>query len=254
MADGGGGAQVQLEVSYGDGVDGITVVRVGGDDQIAVLDRGGVEALSDTLMELVESGRLILVVDLSAVRKVDETCGDMLWLVRHRARLLGGALTVAGPGREVRQAVAGLSAYYAKQSLEQRRAALVEQSKRLVAPGEHGYEHVSESTTVVRFSGELGPSTELAMRRLLADLVHHGRVFLVLDLSAVDFMDSTALAAMSGGRKLVQRHDGLLAVVAPHERIRKAFQITGLIQVFRLFDTVEAAVEYLGRAESAAYG
>ncbi|MGQ4388890.1 anti-sigma factor antagonist [Streptomyces sp. SAS_270] len=115
------------------------------------------------------------------------------------------------------------------------------------------YEHVSEYVTVVTLAGELDVYEAPALRQLLVDLLNHARWFLVLDMSAVDYMDSTGNGVVVGGLKRVRAHDGMMALVVPHERILKIYRITGLSKVFPIFDTVDRAVEFLGR-ELGAHG
>ncbi|MFF9870177.1 STAS domain-containing protein [Streptomyces sp. NPDC013953] len=109
------------------------------------------------------------------------------------------------------------------------------------------YEHVSEYVTVVTLVGELDVYTAPALRQLLVDMVNHERWFLVLDLSMVTNIDSTGNGVLAGGLKRVRAHDGMMALVVPHERLAKIFRITGLNKVFPIFDTADPAVEFLGR-------
>ncbi|UUU44400.1 STAS domain-containing protein [Streptomyces sp. NBC_00162] len=109
------------------------------------------------------------------------------------------------------------------------------------------YEHVSEFVTVVTLEGELDVYEAPKLRNPLVDLVNHGRVFLVLDLSAVDFVDSTGFGVLVGGLKRVRAHNGGMALVVTQERVANGFRIQGLTKVFPIFDTVDPAVEHLGR-------
>lgn len=109
------------------------------------------------------------------------------------------------------------------------------------------YEHVSEHVTVVTLAGELDVYTAPALRQLLVDMMNHERWFLVLDLSAVTNIGSTGLGVVVGGLKRVRAHDGMMALVVPHEALANIFKRTGLSQVFPIFDTVAPAVEFLGR-------
>lgn len=109
------------------------------------------------------------------------------------------------------------------------------------------YEHVSDYVTVVTLVGELDVYTAPALRQLLVDMVNHERWFLVLDLSAVTNIGSTGLGVVTGGLKRVRAHDGMMALVVPHDSLAKVFRMTGLIKVFPIFDTVDPAVEFLGR-------
>nr|WP_268256204.1 STAS domain-containing protein [Streptomyces chartreusis] len=147
-----------------------------------------------------------------------------------------------------------MAADYAETSIEQRRAALADRANHIVPSGGHSYEHVSDHVTVVTVVGELDVYTAPYLRELLVQLVNHGRVFLVLDMTAVDYLDSTGFGVVVGGLKRVRAYDGGMALVVPQERIAKVFRITGLTKVFPIFDTADPAVEFLGREASGVHG
>lgn len=96
--------------------------------------------------------------------------------------------------------------------------------------------------TVVTVSGEIDLATQGQLRAKLNDLVVAGHVDLVLDLSGVDFVDSTGLGALIGTRRRVHAFHGSLALVIPNEAVMKVFTITGLEKVFDIHDTLEAAL------------
>jgi anti-sigma B factor antagonist len=96
--------------------------------------------------------------------------------------------------------------------------------------------------TIVEVVGELDVHTAPALREQLADLIAEGNHHLVVDLQGVDFLDSTALGVLVGGLRRVHPHDGSLQLVCTQERILKIFHITGLINVFSIHASVEAAI------------
>lgn len=96
--------------------------------------------------------------------------------------------------------------------------------------------------TVVKVSGEIDLATQGQLRAKLNDLVVGGHVDLVLDLSGVDFVDSTGLGALIGTRRRVHAFHGSLALVIPNEAVMKVFTITGLEKVFDIHDTLDAAL------------
>jgi anti-sigma B factor antagonist len=74
---------------------------------------------------------------------------------------------------------------------------------------------------------------------------------IVLDLSAVDFMDTSALAVLVGHWKKLQAVGGTLSLAGPRYRYTKTLWITGLADRLPLYQTVEEAVA-AGRAINAA--
>ena len=68
----------------------------------------------------------------------------------------------------------------------------------------------------------------------------HDRI--VLDLSAVDFMDTSALAVIVGHWKGMVAAGGMLCLAGPRYRYTKSLWITGLADRLPLYDTVDQAV------------
>ena len=80
------------------------------------------------------------------------------------------------------------------------------------------------------------------LRELLIDLVSKGCYQLVVNLDKVGFLDSTGLGVLVGGLKRVRAHDGSLDLVCTQQRILKIFRITGLTEVFGIYETVDQAI------------
>ena len=100
----------------------------------------------------------------------------------------------------------------------------------------------SDGATVLAVRGEVDVYTAPKLREKIVELVAQGRYRIIVDLEAVDFLDSTGLGVLVGGLKRVRSHDGDLALVCTHQRILKVFEITGLTKVFAIHDSVETAV------------
>ena len=74
----------------------------------------------------------------------------------------------------------------------------------------------------------------------------------LIDLSEVDFLDSTGLRVLLRGRGLLGREDRPLAVICPHGRIRRVFELSGLSTVFTLYASCDAAAAFHERRSSTA--
>ncbi|MCU1350982.1 MAG: anti-sigma factor antagonist [Acidimicrobiales bacterium] len=95
---------------------------------------------------------------------------------------------------------------------------------------------------VVAVGGEIDVATAPRLREQLITLVNDGHHRIVVDLGAVDFLDSTGLGVLVGALKRVRTHDGDLALVCDEPRILKVFEITGLTKVFAMYGTVDQAL------------
>ena len=61
-------------------------------------------------------------------------------------------------------------------------------------------------------------------------------------MDKVGFLDSTGLGVLVGGLKRVRAHDGSLDLVCTQQRVLKIFKITGLTQIFGIYETVDQAI------------
>ena len=95
---------------------------------------------------------------------------------------------------------------------------------------------------VIDVQGEIDMYTAPRLRELLIDLVSKGSYQLVVNLDKVGFLDSTGLGVLVGGLRRVRVHDGSLDLVCTQQRILKIFRITGLTEVFGIYETVDQAI------------
>jgi anti-sigma B factor antagonist len=94
---------------------------------------------------------------------------------------------------------------------------------------------------VVRLVGELDLYNAPDIRSALLELASEQPERLVIDLSEVDFVDSTALGVLIEVRaKLENRQSFLLA--SPGRETHRALTISGLVQHLGVHGTVEAAL------------
>lgn len=103
---------------------------------------------------------------------------------------------------------------------------------------------------IVEVAGEIDVYTAPRLREQLAELVDSGRYNIIVDMTQVEFLDSTGLGVLVGGLKRVRIHDGSLRLVCTQERILKIFRITGLTKVFPIHDSIAAAVATDGQSDT----
>lgn len=95
---------------------------------------------------------------------------------------------------------------------------------------------------VVRVGGEVDVHTAPRLREHLGELVRAGHQHLVLDLEAVEFLDSTGLGVLVSTLRRTRARRGSVHLVFTHERILKIFRLTGLDKVFPIHPSVAEAV------------
>jgi len=99
-----------------------------------------------------------------------------------------------------------------------------------------------DGRTIVAVGGEIDVYTAPKLRDKITELVAAGSYDLVVDMEAVEFLDSTGLGVLVGGLKKVRAHDGSLSLICNQDRLLKIFRITGLAKVFIIHDSPEAAL------------
>lgn len=92
------------------------------------------------------------------------------------------------------------------------------------------------SSTVLRVSGEVDMATGPQLRQEIVGQIAAGAVDLVIDLSEVDFIDSTGLGVLIGGLKRTRGQGGDLRVSGVHGHVRQVFDLTGLGDVLTVID------------------
>jgi anti-sigma B factor antagonist len=97
--------------------------------------------------------------------------------------------------------------------------------------------------TVVEVAGELDLHTSPALRDHVLGLIEDGTGFLALDMTKVEFMDSSSLGALVACLKRLREHDGRLVLIGASGSPKKVLGLTGLD---RVFDQVERAEELPG--------
>jgi len=97
------------------------------------------------------------------------------------------------------------------------------------------------NSLVVEIGGELDIVTSRQLdEHLTRGRRQHRRI--ILDLSAVEFMDTSSLAVIVGHWKRLQAAGGSLVLAGARYRYTKTLWITGLADRLPLYDSVDAAL------------
>lgn len=105
---------------------------------------------------------------------------------------------------------------------------------------------VQEDRTVVVAAGEIDLYTAPTLQTQLTEVVRDGPAHVVIDLSGVEFCDSTGMNVLLVALKRVRERDGSLALAGPQSPVRRILEITGLDTVFAVYPTVDEALQRVG--------
>lgn len=98
--------------------------------------------------------------------------------------------------------------------------------------------------TILRISGTLavGDATR-ALEERFEKIAEEKSGALLLELSGLEYLDSTAIGVFVGGFKRFEAEKRPLYLVSPRERVASVLRITHLDSIFRIFGTVEEALK-----------
>ena len=102
-------------------------------------------------------------------------------------------------------------------------------------------EDASQRRTIVKLCGELDIANAPDLReRLLAILSRRTPNNLVLDLSKLEFIDSSGIAVLVNTERRARLLGCALVLVAPQAAVSRVLQICGLNHHFLIFETISA--------------
>lgn len=105
----------------------------------------------------------------------------------------------------------------------------------------------SADYVVVRPAGDLDAYTVARFREALSAVANEQR--LVIDLSAVPFMDSAGLGALIGGIRRSREADGKVTVFCDRPTLTRLLHTTGFDRIVPVEDTLDGAIAALDRAD-----
>ena len=98
---------------------------------------------------------------------------------------------------------------------------------------------------IICVRGEIHVTTAPRFAERLTAAIESGKTALVLDMTGVEFIDSTGLSVLLNGLRLVGQRRGRLALVCANPTVLRLFQITNLDSTFDIFADRPAAVAHV---------
>lgn len=106
-------------------------------------------------------------------------------------------------------------------------------------------ENTPDGVAIIEIAGELDLYTAPRLKETLLAALEGGALKVLVDMTGVHFIDSSALGVLIGGVKRLKPKGGSMALVSVDENVNWIFQITGLNSVFDIFATREDALKKL---------
>ncbi|MDX6683627.1 MAG: anti-sigma factor antagonist [Solirubrobacteraceae bacterium] len=100
-------------------------------------------------------------------------------------------------------------------------------------------------THVMNVRGEIHVTTAPRFAQCLQAAIDDGHAAMVLDLSGVEFIDSTGLSVLLNALRRLNQLHGALAIVCANPTVLRLFQITNLDETFDIFAERPAAFAHV---------
>jgi anti-sigma B factor antagonist len=114
---------------------------------------------------------------------------------------------------------------------------------------ELGEESSGDGAHIIRVRGEIHVSTAAQFAQHLSDVVESGKTAIVLDMTGVEFIDSTGLSVLLNALRRVTRQQGTLALAVSNPTVLRLFEITRLDSTFDLYPDRESAISRVRPAQ-----
>ena len=98
----------------------------------------------------------------------------------------------------------------------------------------------------LRLSGSIDIRSLKALRELLTKCLEQAVGLVVVDLSDVDYFDSTVLSALVGFKRDAEQREVRLAIVRPKGTVNRIFRLTSTDRVFDIYQDLDCVLNSSG--------
>ncbi|WP_443081738.1 STAS domain-containing protein [Synechococcus sp. Nb3U1] len=145
---------------------------------------------------------------------------------------------------EIRPAQPGSRAYPSVEIIKRRRAIPEPLSLTVSLRGSH---EALENCQVFHLTGLLDAFSEPIFRKVVTKYLEEGSPNIILDLTGIDFVDSSGVGALVQLAKLVQSHSGIFQVVS-NARVTQTVKLVRLEKFLSLRSSLQEALDHLTAA------
>ena len=99
----------------------------------------------------------------------------------------------------------------------------------------------AENTAIVHVNGKIIGATVTQFRNEIEQQLQHGSNNLIIDLTDVPLLDSTALGVIIITLQVLQRSGGKLVLLNPQKAVSSVLEVTRLTSILEVYESEEAA-------------
>ncbi len=104
-----------------------------------------------------------------------------------------------------------------------------------------------KDVAVAAVIGRMDALTTSDVERTLMGLLDEGEMKLLIDLDRLDYISSAGLRTLLATAKRMKEWSGIIAFANLKGHVKEVFEISGFYSLFTVYDSVESALEQLGR-------
>ena len=109
-------------------------------------------------------------------------------------------------------------------------------------------EPLDDHSVVIKVAGEIHATTAPEFSERLNDAIAGGKTGVILDLTSVEFIDSTGLSVLLNGLRRVTRVRGSMILACANPTVLRLFEITKLDSTFDIVPSCDEAIVRLRQA------
>lgn len=98
------------------------------------------------------------------------------------------------------------------------------------------------SAIIYRLHGSLDLATAPSLRAALIEAANEGKHDIIVDLTELEFLDSTGLGALIGAHRRALENGGRVRLIVRDGPIQRLLNITGLMRIFAVYGTLDSAL------------
>jgi anti-sigma B factor antagonist len=85
-------------------------------------------------------------------------------------------------------------------------------------------------------------ATAPSLRAALVEAANEGKHDIIVDLTELEFLDSTGLGALIGAHRRALENNGRVRLIVREGPIQRLLNITGLMRIFAVYASLDAAL------------
>lgn len=101
--------------------------------------------------------------------------------------------------------------------------------------------NLGDGVAVLKLDGRLNMVTASCLRDHVGTAVAGGQNRIAVDLTGIDFIDSSGLGALINGLKTARQAGGDLRIASPNDQVKLVLQLTNMERLLTAYDSAETA-------------